>query len=428
MAGLRKPCGMMPGMDAPLPPATLPAQAPCPCDLARPYAQCCGRWHAGPLQGQAPDAAALMRSRYAAYVLQLAPYLLATWHVRTRPPSIDFEPGLRWLGLQVQAHRPIDADHAEVRFVARSKQGGRAQPLAGDQPFRARGGPLVLCGRRPAGRRLTPHAAAPAVTAGPPGTAAAPAGLRLLLDDGRLLAVDKPAGLLVHRSALDAHADDDLVSRLRHQLQAAVWPVHRLDKGTSGLLLLCRDATTAATLQRAWTTGQVQKHYLALVRGWPDDAGEIDQPLARDPELPSTGQPQLAACTRWQVLRRLCLPIRTHPAHADTRLALVAVQPLTGRRHQIRRHFKAMAHPLIGDATHGKGPLNRAVAEHLGTTRLWLHAQRLALPHPGTGQLLDLQAPPGPEWASVCPATGGAATFTSPQAAPRRHPGAPDSA
>jgi tRNA pseudouridine65 synthase len=225
------------------------------------------------------------------------------------------------------------------------------------------------------------------------------AGLPVLHADAWLLAVHKPAGLLVHRTTLDAQADDDVVTRLQAALGAPVWPVHRLDKGTSGVLLLARDVDSARTLGAAFAAGQVDKRYLALVRGWPADAGETNTPLARDPELPSTGQPLLAACTRWQVLQRLVLPIHTHPAHSDTRLALVAVQPLTGRRHQIRRHFKALAHPLVGDATHGKGPLNRAVAAHLGVARLWLHAASLQVTHPGTGAALRLQAAPGREWA-----------------------------
>ncbi len=223
-------------------------------------------------------------------------------------------------------------------------------------------------------------------------------GLDLLHADAWLLAVHKPAGLLVHRTALDAQADDDVVTRLQAALGAPVWPVHRLDKGTSGVLLLARDVDSARALGADFAAGRVDKHYLALVRGWPTDAGETDAPLARDPELPSTGQPLLPARTRWQVLQRLVLPIATHPQHADTRLALVDVQPLSGRRHQIRRHFKALAHPLVGDATHGKGPLNRAVAAHLGLARLWLHAQTLAITHPATGTRLPLQAPPGPEW------------------------------
>ncbi|MEK8048698.1 pseudouridine synthase [Ideonella sp. DXS22W] len=240
----------------------------------------------------------------------------------------------------------------------------------------------------------------PAPHADPPPHAPLP----LIHQDEWLLAVHKPAGMLVHRSSLDAQEEDDLVTRLRAQLGAPVWPAHRLDKGTSGVLLLARDAATASALGEAFAEGRTTKHYRALVRGWPgapggaDEWGEIDQPLARDPELPSAGQPRLPACTRWQVLQRWEWPLATHPAHAGTRVALMAVQPLSGRRHQIRRHFKHIGHPLIGDATHGKGPLNRAIAAWLGHGRLWLHAERLALTHPVTGQPLELHAAPGSEW------------------------------
>ena len=263
--------------------------------------------------------------------------------------------------------------------------------------------------------------------------------LLLIYADAWLLAVHKPAGLLVHRTALDAHATEDLVTRLRAQTGAPVWPVHRLDKGTSGVLLLARDAITARQLGADFAAASgalaadpalpanisghqlsdkpshqtcdkpidkpvhkpVDKRYLALVRGWPAAMGEIDQPLARDPELPSAGQPRLAACTRWRVLQQLQLPLATDGHHADTRLALLELQPLSGRRHQLRRHLKALAHPLIGDATHGKGPLNRAVAAQLGHNRLWLHALSLDLLHPATGQPLTLRAEPGPEWARL---------------------------
>ena len=227
------------------------------------------------------------------------------------------------------------------------------------------------------------------------------ADLPLIHLDAHLLAVHKPAGLLVHRSQLDAHADGDLLTQLQARLAMPLWPVHRLDKGTSGVLLLSRDVATARQLGALFAAGALQKTYLALVRGWPDPQGETSRPLARDPELPSTGQPLLAACTRWQLLQRLLLPVSTDARHPHTRLALLQVQPQSGRRHQIRRHFKALAHPLVGDATHGKGPLNRAVAAHLGTSRLWLHALALHLLHPATGTPLRLHAEPGPEWAAL---------------------------
>lgn len=101
----------------------------CPCGSGQPLAACCGRWHSGPEHLRAPDAAALMRSRYSAFVLQDADYLLQTWHPRTRPPSVDFEPGLRWLGLQVKRHQVVGPQEALVEFVARSKLAGRAHRL-----------------------------------------------------------------------------------------------------------------------------------------------------------------------------------------------------------------------------------------------------------------------------------------------------------
>ncbi len=110
------------------PPNTCPC--PCPCGSGRAYAACCGRWHAGEHHLQAPDAEALMRSRYSAYVLGLGDYLHDTWHASTRPGEpTDFDPALRWLGLDVRRHLQVDAGHALVEFVARSKRAGRAMRL-----------------------------------------------------------------------------------------------------------------------------------------------------------------------------------------------------------------------------------------------------------------------------------------------------------
>jgi SEC-C motif domain protein len=120
---------------------TPPAPVPCPCGTGLPYADCCGRWHAGPFHLQAPDAPTLMRSRYTAFVLSLNDYLLATWHPTTRPASMDSsDSGLRWLGLDVRTHAVIDADHATVEFVARSKAGGRAHRLHEVSRFVREGG------------------------------------------------------------------------------------------------------------------------------------------------------------------------------------------------------------------------------------------------------------------------------------------------
>ena len=223
--------------------------------------------------------------------------------------------------------------------------------------------------------------------------------LRILHKDEHLVAIDKPAGLLVHRSQLDPLERRFAMQMLRDQLGQPVWTVHRLDKGTSGVLLFALSAEVAAMVGPVFEQGLTKKRYQALVRGWPaEDAGRIDHPLARDPERPSAGQTMLPARTDWQVQRRMEWPLVTDARFATSRFAQLELQPQQGRRHQIRRHLKHIAHPIIGDATHGKGPLNRTVAAHVGLQRLWLHALELALDHPVTGQRLTLQAEAGPEW------------------------------
>jgi tRNA pseudouridine65 synthase len=222
--------------------------------------------------------------------------------------------------------------------------------------------------------------------------------------DTDLVVVHKPAGLLVHRSALDAHEQDTALDRLRAQLGPAAGdalaPAHRLDKGTSGLLVFTLHTQAARALGAAFEQGRVHKRYVALVRGWPPEHSQNDQPLAKDPELPSTGQPMLSASTRFARLGRVEWPFSVDGRHPGSRYALVQAWPQTGRRHQIRRHLKQLSHPIVGDSTHGKGQHNRAVAQWLGQQRLWLHAAELRLPHPAGGELL-LQAAPGPDWQAL---------------------------
>lgn len=220
--------------------------------------------------------------------------------------------------------------------------------------------------------------------------------LSVLHRDDRLVAIAKPPGLLVHPSGLDAHEERTALQLLREQLGERLHPLHRLDKATSGVLLFARDAEAAREWGIAFEQGRVRKRYLALVRGWPAEQGVIEQPLARDPELPSTGQERLEAVTRYRRLASFEWPFQVDGRHATSRYALMEVEPLTGRRHQIRRHFKHIAHPLVGDTTHGKGAHNRAVAQWLGVQRLWLHAASIELPRAqGT---LTISAPCGPEW------------------------------
>jgi tRNA pseudouridine65 synthase len=223
--------------------------------------------------------------------------------------------------------------------------------------------------------------------------------LEILYHDDYLAAVNKPAGLLVHRTGLDAGETRFAMQLLRDQIGQPVWPVHRLDKGTSGVLLFALDAQTAAALGRVFESGNgMQKTYQAIVRGWPPEAGLIDHGLKRMPDDMRTEREEVQdAQTRFATRERYELPI-PQGNFPTTRCAMIELQPLTGRRHQLRRHMKHIAHPIIGDATHGKGPLNRTVAAWLGVQRLWLHASTLDLTHPVSGQPVRLHAPAGTDW------------------------------
>ncbi len=227
--------------------------------------------------------------------------------------------------------------------------------------------------------------------------------LDILYLDDYLAAVTKPPGLLVHRTGLDAGETRFALQMLRDQLGRPVWPAHRLDKGTSGVLLFALNADTARLLSQAFESGDgLQKTYRALVRGWPADEGLIDHPLKRMPDDMRTERMEVQpAQSRFATLRRFELPMphsQAQQGFASTRCAEVALQPLTGRRHQLRRHMKHIAHPILGDATHGKGPLNRAVADLIGYQRLWLHANTLTLPHPVSAEVLRLVSPLPTEW------------------------------
>lgn len=212
--------------------------------------------------------------------------------------------------------------------------------------------------------------------------------LEILWRDEHLVAVFKPAGWLVHRTGLDAGETRFVLQTLRDQLGLHVFPAHRLDKGTCGVLLFALSPGVARSLTEAFTGRAVRKHYLALVRGWMPPWVDVDHALRPD-DAPEDSPPQ-DAHTRVRRLGRLELPDAAEPRFPTTRASLVEAIPTTGRRHQIRRHLKHLAHPIIGDATHGKGPLNRWWAERLGLRRLWLHALRVELAHPVSGQALSI--------------------------------------
>lgn len=224
--------------------------------------------------------------------------------------------------------------------------------------------------------------------------------LPILYQDDHLVAVDKPSGLLVHRSALDPRERRFAVQLLRDQLGRHVYPVHRLDKGASGVLLFALDEASARALGIAFSEQRVGKTYLSIVRGHPPGTGLIDHPLARAP-----GAPPQPALTRFRSLATCELPHAVHP-YPTARYALLELQPLTGRSHQLRRHLKHLAHPIVGDSTFGKSAHNRLFHSLFGVHRLLLACVELRLLHPLTATSLTISAPLAPEFAAVVEALG----------------------
>lgn len=210
-----------------------------------------------------------------------------------------------------------------------------------------------------------------------------------------MVVVYKPAGWLVHRTALARHETRFVLQQLRDQIGQHVWPVHRLDQGTCGVLVFALHKEATQKLSSAFVNHTAHKHYLALARGWVPAHIDVDHALQPD-DAPADA-PAQPAQTLLRGLAQLEWPESYDPRHPSTRFSLVEAFPTTGRRHQIRRHLKHTAHPIIGDATHGKGPLNRWWAERLGQQRLWLHAKALEIAHPMSGQPLRFEA----DWSAL---------------------------
>ena len=219
--------------------------------------------------------------------------------------------------------------------------------------------------------------------------------LDILYRDETRVAVVKPAGLPVHRGAQDAGGGHYLLQRLRDQIGRHLYPLHRLDRPTSGVLLFALDTVTARQVAGQFSRGQVTKRYLAVVRGYAPHRGRVDYPLKRLPprggRRPVNRPPQRAE-TAYRCLARIELPFAVAP-YPSSRYSLVALRPSTGRRHQLRRHMKHIAHPIVGDTCYGKGAHNRLFRERLGISGLLLTAVELRFDHPASGARTVIRAP-----------------------------------
>jgi tRNA pseudouridine65 synthase len=218
----------------------------------------------------------------------------------------------------------------------------------------------------------------------------------IVFEDEMLLAVNKPAGLLVHRSKIAADENDCLLDRLRARTTSDLFLIHRLDRATSGVVLLAKSHEVAGALGKQFMARNVEKRYLAVVRGWPDSEGTIDYPL---PDV-RENSPRKPAVTNWRVLATCAVAIELGK-YPEQRYALVEASPQTGRYRQIRKHFHHISHHIVGDTSHGRGDHNRLWRMHFGMHRLLLHAWKLDLRHPADDSALEFAAPVDETWTRV---------------------------
>ncbi len=221
--------------------------------------------------------------------------------------------------------------------------------------------------------------------------------LPILYRDDELLVVNKPSGLLVHRTALDRAATQFAMQTVRDQIGQHVYPVHRLDRATSGALIFALSVEVARALSESFARAEIHKTYLAIVRGVPPQKISLDYPLMEiagtsHEEAAWINKPAQAAVTDFERLEawEFQLQVDRYPT---SRYALVRAKPRTGRQHQIRRHLRHLGHPIIGDVTYGAGKHNRFFASRFSARRLWLACTAIGFAHPRSGLRMEVTAP-----------------------------------
>jgi tRNA pseudouridine65 synthase len=219
--------------------------------------------------------------------------------------------------------------------------------------------------------------------------------LPIVYQDDALVVVHKPGGIHTHTSAF-SRREDSLLRWLRDQIGRHLYPIHRLDRASSGLVLFALEPNAAAALAKSLRDGLFKKRYLAVVRGFAPYEMRVDRPLRELLEDGTRGQEQ-DAVTDIRCLQQIEIPL-SDGQHPTTRLSLVEARPQTGRRHQIRRHLRGLNHPLVGDTKHGDRHLNRRMREEMDYFGLALLAQSLSFPHPTRDALIDLSTGFDPDW------------------------------
>jgi tRNA pseudouridine65 synthase len=207
--------------------------------------------------------------------------------------------------------------------------------------------------------------------------------LSILYRDENLIAVDKPSGLLVHATRLVSKSENCLgqncMAMLRDQIGAWVYPVHRLDRATSGVLIFGLNPESASRLAALYAAKRVEKTYYAVIRGWVDEKFTVDYPLKKLRDGKATGEP-LPAVTHFERVAQIELPVAV-AKHPTSRYSLVRAVTNSGRLHQVRRHLTHVFHPIIGDTVYGDGKHNRFFREHFNNYRLLLAAQTVRIPN-----------------------------------------------
>lgn len=232
--------------------------------------------------------------------------------------------------------------------------------------------------------------------------------LEIIYQDDNYVAINKPSGLLVHKSPIDRHETRFAIQLLKQQLGQLVFPVHRLDKPTSGVLLFAMNKNALKDAQQLFqessqsSSKAIFKTYHAIVRGHSPQSMHIDHPVkAQIDKRHPDKRNQLQGITDMITLAQTEIPVNIE-TYNHSRYSLVALKPLTGRRHQLRYHMKHISHPIIGDAKYGRGRHNRYFSEHLNCPRLLLAATSLSFIHPYSKKTLTLNADPGLIFRQTC--------------------------
>ena len=221
--------------------------------------------------------------------------------------------------------------------------------------------------------------------------------LPILFQDDELVVVNKSSGLLVHRSDIDRRAQEFAMQTVRDQIGKFVYPVHRLDRPTSGALVFALSSSSARSLSEQFMSGSVQKTYLAVVRGTPPAEVIINYALKEEPDSKSDRMARLDKAAQPAVTEFSTLASHEFPVTVDkfptSRYSLVRAKPRTGRKHQIRRHLRHLGFPIIGDVRYGSGKHNRFFKDRFQIQRLLLACVEIAFEHPKENRIVRVQAP-----------------------------------